>query len=233
MTSFPGVADWAGVAGAGIRVVDGVGLVRVSPRSAKLQADAGSMTLRAVINTADVDRAGDVVLPGGLRNAEEFLSNPVVLWAHQRTLPPIGSCSALQVEPDRIVAETRFARGVAFAEELFRLYEQGVLRGWSIGFVPLKAQRLPQNDRSGRRGLRVEEWDLLEYSAVPVPENPGALTLAIQKGLVHDALLKHCLGGVPDDAGGRWWRAWPLPDAFVNLIVPPTPDLDPVPAGAD
>jgi phage head maturation protease len=191
------------------------------------------MTLRAAISTDDVDRAGDVIVPAGLRNVAEYLRNPVVLWAHQRTLPPIGTCVALEVQPNRVVAETRFARGVGFAEELFKLYEQGVLRGWSIGFVPLRAVRLPAPEGSGRRGLRVEEWDLLEYSAVPVPENPGALTLAIQKGLVHDALLRHCLGQVPDDAGGRWWRAWPITDAFVNLIVPPTPDLDAVPAGAD
>src|SRR5262245_8957859 len=197
----------------GIRLHASGACARVSPHTVKLAADPAALTLLAVISTADRDRAGDVVLPAGLRNADEYLKNPVVLWAHNRyTLPPIGTCQRLEVQPDRILAETKFAQGSAFAEDLFRLYEQGVLRGWSIGFVPRKATLLPEAEatdvRAGplRRGLRVEEWDLLEYSAVPVPENPGALTLAIQKGAVHDDLLRDWLARVPDDAGRHYWR---------------------------
>jgi len=108
--------------------------------------------------------------------------------------------------------------------DLFCLYEQGVLRGWSIGFVPLKARLLPEAGTAVgqplRRGLLIEEWDLLEYSAVPIPENPGALTVALQKGLVHDGRLCDWLRHVPDDRGGRWWRAGPAvrADAFADLL---------------
>jgi hypothetical protein len=35
------------------------------------------MTVRGVISTAEPDRAGDVVIPEGLANLEEFLRNPV------------------------------------------------------------------------------------------------------------------------------------------------------------
>ena len=169
--------------------------------AAALSTDPATLTLLAVITTADADRAGDVIVPTGLRNANEFLRNPVVLWAHQRSLPPVGTCTRLDVQPERIVAETRFAKGVPFAEDLFRLYEQGVLRGWSIGFVPRRAAVIaPAPGR--KRGLRVEEWDLLEYSAVPVPENPAALTLAIQKGVVTDEGLCHWLTRLRDDPFG-------------------------------
>ncbi|HZT82962.1 MAG TPA: HK97 family phage prohead protease [Gemmataceae bacterium] len=197
---------------AGVQPLGGGAFARVSPRTARLSADPGTMRLTAVITTADRDRAGDVIVPRGLRNLAEYLKNPVVLWAHNRfTLPPVGVCERLDVQPDRIVAETRFAQGLPFAEDLFRLYEQGVLRGWSIGFVPVRATYLPApgggTEPPARRGLRVEEWDLLEYSAVPIPENPGALTVAIQKGVVHDGLLRAWLAQVPDDRGGRWWRA--------------------------
>lgn len=135
----------------------------------------------------------------------------VVLWAHQRAqFPPIGVCEWIDIQPRRIVAETRFARGVPFAEDVFRLYEQGILRGWSIGFVPCKARRLPPADPRRPPGLRVDEWDLLEYSAVPIPENPGAVTVAINKGLIRDALL--C----------DWLLYGPrLPDVLAELIVEP------------
>jgi phage head maturation protease len=206
-----------------IQTLDNGVFAHISPYTVKLAADPGAMKLVSVISTIDRDRAGDIVVPAGLRNAAEYLKNPIVLWAHNRcTVPPIGTCLRLDVQPDRIVAETKFAAGVSFAEDLFRLYEQGVLRGWSIGFVPLRARLLPEPEgqalRAGRPGLRVEEWDLLEYSAVPIPENPGALTVAIQKGLVHDGLLRDLLARVPDDSGGRWWRAYPE-DAFAMLLA--------------
>jgi HK97 family phage prohead protease len=167
--------------------------------TAPILTDSQTLTVRAVISTAGADRAGDVIVPGGLRNATEFLRNPVVLWAHQRALPPVGTCVALDIEPTRIVAATRFAKGVPFAEDLFRLYEQGVLRGWSIGFLPRRASLLPRDPATGRRGLRVEAWDLLEYSAVPIPENPEALTLAVEKGLVRDECLRDWLRRRPAD----------------------------------
>lgn len=195
--------------------------IRADPEAVTLNVDAGKLRIRSVISTADPDRAGDVVIPTGLRNVEEYLLNPIVLWAHNRSqFPPIGLCEWLDVQPRRIVAETRFAQGVPFAEDIFRLYEQGVLRGWSIGFVPRKAHRHSQRSLlpvAKDVGLRVEEWDLLEYSAVPIPENPGALTIALQKGLVRDEPLREWLMQVPDDRGGRSWRAHPI-DVMSSLV---------------
>jgi phage head maturation protease len=138
----------------------------------------------------------------------------VVLWAHNRSqFPPIGRCAWVDVQPRRVVAETKFAEGVGFAEDVFRLYEQGVLRGWSVGFVPRKAVRIPGPAGSA---LRVAEWDLLEYSAVPIPENPGALTVALQKGLVRDVGLREWLARLPDDRGGRFW---PTGDVLAKLVA--------------
>jgi phage head maturation protease len=165
-------------------------LTRTDPATRTLAVNPDKLTVRSVITTIDPDRAGDVVVPTGLRNADDYLLNPVVLWAHNRSqIPPIGVCEWIDVQPRRIVAETRFARGVPFAEDVFRLYEQGILRGWSIGFVPRRARRLQATDPRVPPGLRVEEWDLLEYSAVPIPENPGAVTVAINKGLIRDPVL--------------------------------------------
>jgi len=173
--------------------------IRQSPSQLHVAADPATLTVRAVINTNDPDRAGDVVLPRGLRNADEFLRNPVVLWAHQRSLPPIGTCQKLEIQDNQILAETQFAKGMPFAEEVFRLYEQGILRAWSIGFLPVRS-------RPGSAGSVIEEWDLLEYSAVPVPENPAALTLALRKGLVQDETLK------------RWFEPLAV-DVFAELLV--------------
>jgi hypothetical protein len=188
------------------------------PAARTLAVDPVTMTVRSAITTINADRAGDVVVPTGVRNVEEFLLNPVVLWAHNRAaVPPIGLCEWLDVQPSRIVAQTKFAQGVPFAEDVFRLYEQGVLRGWSIGFVPRRTRRIPRPHQPA--GLRVEEWDLLEYSAVPIPENPGALTVALQKGLVRDLSLRDWLARVPDDRGGKWHSAGDVLSALVEAEV--------------
>jgi phage head maturation protease len=189
--------------------------IRADPSARTLNVDAAKMLVRSVITTVDPDRTGDVVEPTGLRNRDEFMLNPIVLWAHDRVrVPPVGVCEWLDVQPRRIVAQTRFAQGVPFAEDLFRLYEQSVLRGWSIGFVPRKARRVVRS--GGTASLHVAEWDLLEYSAVPIPENPGALTVALQKGLVRDVTLLDWLKLVPDDRGGQFWRAF---DVMSELVL--------------
>jgi phage head maturation protease len=189
--------------------------IRADPTTTTLTIDTSKMIVRSVITTDRPDRSGDIIIPAGLRNAEEFLLNPVVLWAHNRSaVPPIGTCAWLDVQPHRVVAETRFAQGVPFAEDVFRLYEQKILKGWSIGFIPRRTQRIPFPGV----GLRVDQWELLEYSAVPIPENPGALTLAIQKGYVKDRILCDWLREIPDDVGGKFWRAHPT-DVLSNLTA--------------
>ena len=158
-----------------------------------LQVDTAAMIVRAVITTSVPDRAGDIIIPSGLKNAELYMRNPVVLWAHQRTMPPIGTCEKLTIQGDRIIAETKFSASSIFATDLFRLYAEGVLRGWSIGFIPT---RIEPNRGYGKEpviGNTYSEWELLEYSAVPIPENPQALTLAVRKGFIRDADLRHWL----------------------------------------
>jgi hypothetical protein len=181
--------------------------VRADPRThatpgQTLRIDSSKMLVRAVISTNTPDRAGDVMIPAGLRNADEFHRNPVVLWAHQRSLPPIGTCERLTIEPDRVIAETKFSASSPFAADVFRLYAEGVLRGWSVGFVPTKVFPIPPTRDQPAGGVCYPEWDLLEYSAVPVPENPQALTLAVRKGLVKDADLRHWL--VRDVLSALW-----------------------------
>ncbi|MEJ5276428.1 MAG: HK97 family phage prohead protease [Thermogemmata sp.] len=186
-----------------------MGMTRMESAARTLAVDPQRFTVRAVISTSDPDRAGDVVVPTGLRNLEEYLLNPVVLWAHQRgPIPPIGMWLWLDVQPQRIVAETRFARGLPLAEDIFRLYEQGILRGWSIGFVPREVQREVRPD--GSAGLRILSWDLLEYSAVPIPENAAALTLALEKGYIRDRRLQRWFDRYREDVLSPLY----LPDVF-------------------
>ena len=129
-------------------------------------------------------------MPGGLLNVRQYLRNPVVLWAHQRNWPPIGVCQSLDVQADRVIAETKFSDSSPFARDVFKLYAEGILRAWSVGFLPVEAGQIPPTRENPEGSLCFTKWELLEYSAVPIPDNPEALTLAIHKGMIRDSKLR-------------------------------------------
>lgn len=163
--------------------------------------DRERMLVRSVITTNHPDRAGDIIIPGGLLNTGEYLRNPVVLWAHQRGWPPIGACQSLDVRADCVIAETKFSESSTFARDVFRLYAEGILRAWSVGFLPVETRPIPPTREYPEGSLCFTKWELLEYSAVPIPENPEALTLAIHKGLIRDS----------------WLRGWLIKDVLAAL----------------
>ena len=132
---------------------------------------------RVILTTPTLDRQGDIVVPTGV-SLKWFKKNPVVLWAHRYDQPPVGAVDvdALKVTDKGIEADVVFDAGSAVGREVYGLYDRGVMRAWSIGFVPLKWQLIEDPDTNRVKGYRIEEWELLELSAVPVPANPEALT---------------------------------------------------------
>jgi hypothetical protein len=66
------------------------------------------------------------------------------------------------------------------------MYKAGFMNAWSIGFIPKEIVDIePDNWRGGHR---FDKWELLEYSAVLVPDNPEALTLLRSKGLSDEVI---------------------------------------------
>lgn len=144
------------------------------------------MIISHTITKKVVDRDGEVVLPTGMK-AENFLKNPVVLFAHDYKRPAIGKCLQLTVSENEVVAKTQFAE-TELGKELYYLYKEGFMQAWSIGFASIK--ETDEKILEGQRGRTFEEWELFEYSAVPVPANPEALTLARSKGLKTEEVEK-------------------------------------------
>lgn len=144
------------------------------------------MIISHTITKKVVDRDGEVVLPTGMK-AENFLKNPVVLFAHDYKRPAVGKCLQLTVSENEVVAKTQFAE-TELGKELFYLYKEGFMQAWSVGFASIK--ETDEKILEGQRGRTFEEWELFEYSAVPVPANPEALTLARSKGLKTEEVEK-------------------------------------------
>ena len=149
------------------------------------------------VSTRHVDRDGDIVVPKGAA-LSEFQKNPVVLWGHDYTLPPIGSDEWVKVESGGILAKSVYA-STPLAQEAFTLRKEGHLRTSSIGFIPLEwtdqgddnwkrvSSRLMRSWDELKGGMDhvnrvITKWAMLEHSDVPVPANAQALQIAISKG---------------------------------------------------
>ena len=158
--------------------------------------DAGDNSGRfeVIISTADQDRQGEIVSQEGW-DLSHYKNNPVVLWGHNYTGLPIGVTDSIEVKDGKLVAIGRFAPESAnpFAQQVRRLYDAKILRTTSVGFIAKEME-----------GNTITKAELLEFSFVPVPANPMALSLIktasldsaelIQKGLVLEEKTKEQAG---------------------------------------
>ena len=147
-----------------------------------------------VISTGAKDRYGDVVRPTGLKK-RNFRRNPVVLWAHEYYGLPIAKSLREMREGKEVKGSAEFidATLYEFADTVFRFYRSGFLNAVSIGFQPIKKKVIKDEDDPDSWWPKYDfvEWDLLEYSAVPVPANPEAIIDAKSAGIEERDLVPY------------------------------------------
>ncbi len=148
-------------------------------------ADSEPRTLVVKISTPTPDRSKDTVQPDGM-NADNFLKNPVVMFAHNYADMPIAKCTGLKVQDTGILATVQFPDEGVYdkADTIYTMYKEGFLSAWSIGFMPVDYEENEQG------GYNFKSWELFEFSSVPVPDNPEALTVMRSKGINVDAVLE-------------------------------------------
>jgi len=128
-------------------------------------SDLGSFSV--VISTENIDRYQEVIKMDGWE-LEHYKKNPIVLWAHDHKLLPIGYANTIDVNDGKLVATGRFAPH-AHAQEIRKLYDLGIVRATSVGFIAKEYE-----------GNLITKAELLEFSFVSVPANPYALALAMK-----------------------------------------------------
>lgn len=158
-------------------------MIRKGFTSELKDADREDLTIVAHISTMDLDRDGEVVLPDGAR-LEEYRKNPVVLWHHDYGPDslPIGKNLWIKTDKRGLLAKTQFNPKDDFARDVFGLYADGYMAGWSIGADAVERRdatedEIKKHPEWARAKAIWAAWTLLEYSAVKVPANPNALTL--------------------------------------------------------
>ena len=159
-----------------------------------IEKDTKAMKARTVtarISTTSIDRDGDVLLPSGI-DLKDFRKNPVVLLNHDQGGLPVGRALSVKRESGGIIAEVQFAERPAghpssvewIPDTVFNLFQQGILKAFSVGFIPLEMREPTDKDmKKFGEDVRnvISKWSLLEFSVVNVPSNQDALVLAVAK----------------------------------------------------
>lgn len=147
----------------------------------------------AIATSEKVDRDGDILRNAGAK-LSEFKKNPVILFSHEASNLAIGRAENVRKQNGLITFKVIFATKEAnpLAENVFLLFEQDIMRSFSIRFMPIKAKRLPtpppkENEIPKFPGMDFIEWELLEISAVNIPSNTDALRNKVYR----ETLLKH------------------------------------------
>jgi len=138
------------------------------------------------------DRDDDVISVDGWE-LDNYLKNPVFMWAHDYKQPPIGKAVEVKKEDRKLRFNIKFADKdtYPFANTIFKLYRGGFMKATSVGFIPHKTEpRLDEEGNPIARGRNFLSQELLELSAVPIPCNPNALVDSFQKGVFNEEELK-------------------------------------------
>jgi HK97 family phage prohead protease len=133
-------------------------------------ADGDTGTFEVIITTENLDRYQEVIKLDGWDLAH-YRNNPVVLWGHDHHTLPVGVATTVEIADGKMVAKGKFAPH-AFAQTIRQLYDMGVLRATSVGFIEKE-----------REGNLITKAELLEFSFVSVPANPYALSLMVKSGV--------------------------------------------------
>jgi HK97 family phage prohead protease len=148
-----------------------------------------------IASTPAVDRQNDRVMPLGI-DLTHYEKNPVVMFGHNYSEPwaIIGRAVDLSVDMSglRMKPELRAPANDSDPMNVIRaLWDSGLLRAASIGFMPIEAK---QNEFGG---LDFTKTQLLEVSLVGLPANQEALRLAI-KALDLPTAVPHIETGTND-----------------------------------
>lgn len=195
------------------------------------------------ITDETVDRYGDVVKAKGV-NFENFRKNPVVQFAHDYSQLPIGISvkewfdkAANVVRSIAVFFDDRVDTS-GRSDLIFRFIQSNGMRACSIGFNPTAWVDPDDKQRTelgmGKYGVLYTAWDLMEFSPVPVPANPNALTDAYRKSF--DATFRKSVkDGLFREKDVEVLRKFPLfetsiLDAFIKELGTPivtVPEITP------
>lgn len=183
---------------------------------------------KARITTDALDRDGEVLIPQGMVGTD-FEKNGAIFWNHNYDLPVASAFGKLVRGERDWVSEGRFAArpadyvGEFYPDYVRALVVQRIVRGTSVGFIPIESRRPTDKDFAtyGQGVKRVHnKWRLLEWSFAPIQSNVEAMVLdAIKKGYLSPAAALDLFDGLfSEDAADILLAAPFTPAPFLRAV---------------
>ena len=142
--------------------------------------DAETMRVQAVISTGDIARDDAIIDPAGW-DFTNYRRNPVVLFNHNdfSGLPVARTVEGPAPVGTELVATAEFDREDPDAVRLFGKISRGYINATSVRWLPKRWEfvKMPGGDGGERTVLVFREQELLEWSFVNIPSDPGAVIL--------------------------------------------------------
>jgi HK97 family phage prohead protease len=146
----------------------------------------------------NIDRSGDIILPGAFTDTlERFLRDGVILYQH-RSDCPIGKPLECYEKDDHLFLKWQVERGVEKGAECWTLMKAGIVKKFSIGYDIIEGEWLyPDNiesfltvpatmqeiTRALDWGRALKKLELYEVSPVSIPANASCDLTDIKSGL--------------------------------------------------
>lgn len=138
-----------------------------------------------------LDRDGEIIANDAW-DIENFEKNPVLLWAHDYSMPPVGKAMWTRKQSNGLKFKPKFAP-TAMGREIYELYKSEFMNTFSVGFIPRDFEEDEDTmiEYVGWFGGKYEkpllthtDVELLEISCVPVPSCPAALAERMASGAI-------------------------------------------------
>jgi HK97 family phage prohead protease/HK97 family phage major capsid protein len=145
--------------------------------SARTAPPPSGDAMEFVLSDNSADRIGDVIEQNW--NLAAFKKNPIALFNHDRD-QVIGGWEGVRVDGNRLLGKLKLAaEGTSeLVDTVRKLVAQKFLRATSVGFMPLKKEKLTDDASEFWGPFRYLKSELLEVSLVSVPANSNAVALA-------------------------------------------------------
>lgn len=118
-----------------------------------------------------------------------FQTNPVVMALHDYFQLPVGRAENVAVEDGKLMADAIFDTADPRGAEIDRKYREGFMSAVSVGFdvFDVNDQGVPAR------------WELLEFSAVPIPMDGDALVASGRQARALADALEEVRSSRPDE----------------------------------
>ena len=176
--------------------LEGKQFIRKFYSAEKIDVVDSERSVVGVISTSSKDRDREVVDPEGAI-LTDYQKNRVVLYGHDYHGLPIGRNMWIKRKGNALIAKTQFASRPAdlpesqpwLPDQVYHLMKEGMLNGFSIGFIPLEERELQEAETKSGVERAWAKWLMLEYSIVAVPSNPEAVAIEIKSGAINHPQL--------------------------------------------